>query len=751
MSSTQTIFPFAREFTNGLRAGSTMTVTPRAGGSALVRRHGSFAGQEKTTVTSATTYGPYQDDCRFGVTAFTVGCEVAFNDNPTSGALSTVDVNGNSSAGNPVTISFAGAAAPGQVLTAKIGPGLASRGTAWFREYTQVGTGAAYIRQAADDLHVLRAVALGTPYSAEFRCFPDATAIADFENGVYFGGALGELLQFARSTTKTDLTWDSPPNYAYKTFAIDVPAIIPGKGMLVEETRNNVFLNPLAPATQSITLAAGTYPVWLNGPVGASLTIAAGTAVVVAGAVVTHGAPFQLEVLTTGTVSFTVAGTPFFVQVEQGGISSTGPTSAIVNGTRTYDDTTWTTSAVTGRELSAEATYVEKVYATTGTPNNAGTILCNISQTMSVGAGIAAGFGNADNGSSPITWQLGAGNHRDAIVAMRHNSSERTAAGNGGLPVTGARLNFIAQTYSKAGTRGNNNTFNGYIARHENYPVAISVDAVQWVTTRNTFQAVYIGTSLAARSDGPGDGTTVPQALGAALNISVLNAGFEGTTSTAAAARYAALAPALRALPLIIEVGRNDFANSATLVTNIQTMRDACTSPYKMVLTVEKSQYVNEQTGGSVGTQIDTANTAIKAITGVTIFDLAAFLVTLATANPCDVVNASEGRVPYTARLDNGRITIPGALDASQTTFTTSAAATSGTVLLVDSEYIFVQTSSGNNVTASVRGYAGTAATHAAGVIAYRRDPVHWDVNCRKAVGAAEASAMRAAGWVFPA
>ncbi|SOD01796.1 hypothetical protein SAMN05216486_10165 [bacterium JGI 053] len=82
-----------------------------------------------------------------------------------------------------------------------------------------------------------------------------------------------------------------------------------GSGDRVEENRSgatNLFSSPVAPATQELSLAVGSYRVWLVG--AGSVTAAAHTAVGSGFAAATGAAPITIVVTTAGTVTFTVAG-----------------------------------------------------------------------------------------------------------------------------------------------------------------------------------------------------------------------------------------------------------------------------------------------------------------------------------------------------------------------------------------------------------------------------------------------------------
>ena len=96
-------------------------------------------------------------------------------------------------------------------------------------------------------------------------------------------------------------------------------------GLLAEPSATNYFLQSDTPATQTISLAVGTYTLWLDGATGDSITSAAGTAAGTGFGAATPGTPNIFSITTAGTVTFTVAGTPIRAQVE----NSPVPTSYI--------------------------------------------------------------------------------------------------------------------------------------------------------------------------------------------------------------------------------------------------------------------------------------------------------------------------------------------------------------------------------------------------------------------------------------
>lgn len=99
--------------------------------------------------------------------------------------------------------------------------------------------------------------------------------------------------------------------------AID-PSII--KGLLMEGTAQNVFLNSSVPVTQDITLGVGDFTLSVHG--SGSVTSSAGTATGTGYGAASDGANNTIDVTGGGTVTFTVTGSPDYVQVESGDTST---------------------------------------------------------------------------------------------------------------------------------------------------------------------------------------------------------------------------------------------------------------------------------------------------------------------------------------------------------------------------------------------------------------------------------------------
>ena len=134
-------------------------------------------------------------------------------------------------------------------------------------------------------------------------------------------GALDPSITFTRGSTATyrDSTGTR------QTAAINAPrfdntaAGVP-LGLLIEESRQNVFLNSGAPGTQTVTLTVGSWTVWMEGT--GSVTSSAGTATATGYGAAVNGTPNVLNVTVGGTVILTVAGGPTLAQCENGAFAT---------------------------------------------------------------------------------------------------------------------------------------------------------------------------------------------------------------------------------------------------------------------------------------------------------------------------------------------------------------------------------------------------------------------------------------------
>lgn len=149
--------------------------------------------------------------------------------------------------------------------------------------------------------------------------YAKSTSPAGAVSAVTFNGLLEN---FTRASTAT--YFDSAG--VLQTAAVNTPRFtydpvtLQPLTFLVEEARTNFLLNSVTPATQTVTLAIGTYTLWVTGT--GSCTPAAGTAVGTGFATATSTTPDTFTITTAGTVVFTVSGSLVRFQCENGGAAS---------------------------------------------------------------------------------------------------------------------------------------------------------------------------------------------------------------------------------------------------------------------------------------------------------------------------------------------------------------------------------------------------------------------------------------------
>lgn len=165
----------------------------------------------------------------------------------------------------------------------------------------------------------------------------------NFANGNFYGIGLSGLTVTRAGTGATSLLSIAAAGASYFTYGANVARIVPGSGLLVEESRTNVLLNSTAPVTQTTaSLGTGTYTLWVNGT--GSATSSAGTATITGAGAATNGTPNVFVVTVAGTVTITVAGSLNAFQCELNPGTISAPTSLIVTGgatvTRSVDNAT---------------------------------------------------------------------------------------------------------------------------------------------------------------------------------------------------------------------------------------------------------------------------------------------------------------------------------------------------------------------------------------------------------------------------
>jgi hypothetical protein len=109
------------------------------------------------------------------------------------------------------------------------------------------------------------------------------------------------------------------------------------RGLIIEDTRTNYLWSSAAPATQTRTLAAGTYVLWLDGT--GSVTLSGGPA-----GVATAASPVSFTLAGSTNVTFTVAGAVTRFQCELGAMRTSFISTASASFTRAADVATVATS-----------------------------------------------------------------------------------------------------------------------------------------------------------------------------------------------------------------------------------------------------------------------------------------------------------------------------------------------------------------------------------------------------------------------
>lgn len=190
------------------------------------------------------------------------------------------------------------------------------------------------------------------------------------------------------------------------------------KGLLMEDTRTNLFLNSDTPVTQTITVVTGTrYVVWMEGT--GSVVITTGTAVLTnmtnSGNVVPGQLPANyciINVTTGGTVTCTVSGATATskVQFENG----SEPSSYISSGATAYTRVTDTLSTVaSGTWFNAnEGTFIVEANSFMSNSSTATGCLAEMSDGgVSNRVSLVKGPGYYDNRfvSSSVSFGFGAG------------------------------------------------------------------------------------------------------------------------------------------------------------------------------------------------------------------------------------------------------------------------------------------------------------------------------------------------------
>lgn len=128
------------------------------------------------------------------------------------------------------------------------------------------------------------------------------------------------------------------------SMVLGVPGLPPIRLGFAFDAYTNLFLNSQSPATQNVTVSAGSVVISAMGS-GYTLTTSAGTATGTGFGAVAMGTPQVLTITVGGTITLTVVGTPVgaIVQVEAGALRNPYLVTAGSTVTRTADSWAWAT------------------------------------------------------------------------------------------------------------------------------------------------------------------------------------------------------------------------------------------------------------------------------------------------------------------------------------------------------------------------------------------------------------------------
>lgn len=292
-----------------------------------------------------------------------------------------------------------------------------------------------------------------------------ASVDIDFPNGRGTVGGNPQALSSIISTSRAsagDLAQRADGSWA--SFAANTPRIT-DQGLLVEESRTNLFLNSAAAVTQSPTVAIGSVVVTVWGASG-SVTTAAGTATGTGfGAIAASvtGTRQVLSISGNGTVSCTVTGSPLYVQVEAGAFGTSPIITAGASATRAADVISLTGSAAT-LALSAKAArtdtnLVQGINSVANLLNFNGTQALQYSSTT---------VSRATNGTNNADATIGASGTVAILVksAFDFDATSITAIANGGTAAVSANAwGSPSGTVYVANRAAGDRALNGYMRR----------------------------------------------------------------------------------------------------------------------------------------------------------------------------------------------------------------------------------------------------------------------------------------------
>jgi lysophospholipase L1-like esterase len=359
------------------------------------------------------------------------------------------------------------------------------------------------------------------------------------------------------------------------------------------------------------------------------------------------------------------------------------------------------------------------------------------------------------NGTSLTSATIGySGNFQNnsVISATAWSPSSTAVAANGGTVASNANgMSSVATFY--LGSWNGSGMLNGIISNLGLYNTTLSTSSLQALTQGTSgYSPVGIAAWGDSLTSGNQDGTgiTYPNWLSSLYSPirTVYNEGVGGNTSSQILARAEAL-PVLFGNTAVIWSGRNDYSTPTQVESDIAAMVAELTTSHYLVLGILNNDTSTEQSGGTGYGQITSLNSALSGIYGSHFINVRANLVdAYNAANPVDVLNHTDDVPPYTLRAASGTGVIDGAISSTTCSIALSGPANVDYTLKIDSEYIYITSSNGENVTGCIRGYGGSTATSHADQAAFTStDPLHLGAAGYELVAGYVYNAIHADGW----
>lgn len=296
---------------------------------------------------------------------------------------------------------------------------------------------------------------------------------------------------FSRASTATDLFYTNGNASSYNSYSTDVARVSATNGLLVEEARTNYFLNSTAPATQGISLTAGTYTCWNAGSSGNVTLIGSVSGLL---GTVTFFNPVTFTLSQTETVTCSLTGTIRYVQLENGAHPTSFIVTAGASATRAIETarvspiswfrpnapgTLFVEFASLAYPYVAAQTIIAAIGKGSASGNDAFRLRITGSSNVCTAAALNGGTTVATGSTSTFT--VGATNR----LAAAYMQSGLVASLNGQAVVTeSTAILGTGQTDLSIGTSdgGTTTRLNGYVRRVLYWPRALSASELRGIT-----------------------------------------------------------------------------------------------------------------------------------------------------------------------------------------------------------------------------------------------------------------------------